>query len=88
MTRHYIVRGHVQGVGYREFARKRAEELGITGMVRNLDDGNVEVIAAGTKSQLDALAGYLHRGPQFGQVNGVTESEHGPIKSRGFTILY
>ena len=88
MTRRYIVRGHVQGVGYREFARKRAEELGVTGMVRNLDDGDVEVIAAGTKQQLDALAGFLHRGPHFSQVHGVTESEHGPIKSRGFTILY
>ncbi len=88
MTRRYIVRGHVQGVGYREFARKRAEEIGVTGMVRNLDDGNVEVIAAGTSAQLDTLAGYLHRGPQFGEVHGVTETEHGPIKSRSFTILY
>ncbi len=88
MTRRYIVRGHVQGVGYREFARKRAEELGVTGMVRNLDDGNVEVIAAGSPAQHDALAGYLHRGPLFGEVHGVTVTEHGPIKSRGFTVLY
>ena len=88
MTRRYIVRGRVQGVGYREFARKRAEEIGVTGMVRNLDDGNVEVIAAGTAQQLDTLAGYLHRGPHFGEVHGVTETEHGPIRARGFTILY
>jgi acylphosphatase len=88
MTRRYIVRGRVQGVGYREFARRRAEEIGVTGMVRNLDDGDVEVIAAGTKAQLDTLAGYLHRGPRFGEVHGVTESEHGPIKSRGFIIDY
>lgn len=88
MTRRYIVRGRVQGVGYREFARRRAEEIGLTGMVRNLDDGNVEVIASGTQEQLDTLAGYLHRGPQFGEVHGVTESEHGPIKARGFTVLY
>ena len=88
MTRRYIIRGRVQGVGYRQFARHHAEEIGVTGMVRNLDNGDVEVIAAGTKSQLDTLAGYLHRGPHFGEVHGVTETEHGPIKSRGFTILY
>ena len=88
MTRKYVVRGRVQGVGYREFARRRAEEIGVTGMVRNLDDGDVEVIARGTKEQLDTLAGYLHRGPQFGEVHGVMESEHGPIKSRGFIIDY
>ena len=88
MTRRYIVRGHVQGVGYREFARRRAQEIGVTGIVHNLDDGNVEVIASGTLEQLDTLAGYLHRGPNFSQVHGVTETEHGPIKARGFNILY
>lgn len=88
MTCRYIVRGHVQGVGYRDFARRRAEEIGVTGMVRNLDNGDVEVIASGTRKQLDTLAGHLHLGPHFCQVNGVTETEHGPIKSRGFTVLY
>jgi acylphosphatase len=88
MTRRYIVRGHVQGVGYREFARQRGQEIGVTGIVHNLDDGNVEVIASGTPEQLDTLAGYLHRGPRFSDVHGVTETEHGPIKSRDFTIRY
>jgi len=88
MTRRYIVRGHVQGVGYREFARRCGQEIGVTGIVHNLDDGNVEVIAAGTPEQLDALAGYLHRGPHFGEVHGVTVTEHGPIKARGFSVLY
>jgi acylphosphatase len=86
MTRRYIVRGRVQGVGFRWFARVQAQSLGVTGTVRNLDDGTVEVIAQGDKEQLDALAGHLHRGPRFGDVHGVTEMEAAPIKARDFTI--
>lgn len=88
MTRRYIVRGYVQGVGFRQFAQRRACEIGVTGTVRNLDDGTVEVIANGTKKQLDALAGDLHLGPLFGEVRGVTESECAPIKARDFSIRY
>ncbi len=43
----FIVRGRVQGVGYRYFARKSAESLGLTGFARNLADGSVEVVAEG-----------------------------------------
>lgn len=88
LTRRYVVRGHVQGVGFRGFAWRRAQEIGVTGTVRNLDDGTVEVIANGTKAQLDDLAGYLHRGPLYGEVHGVTESECAPIKARDFSIRY
>ena len=88
MTRRYVVRGHVQGVGYRAFARVHAQALGVTGTVRNLDDGTVEVIAQGNKEQLDAFAGYLHRGPRFGDIHGVTETEAGPIRARDFTVRY
>jgi acylphosphatase len=76
----------VQGVGYRAFARVHAQALGVTGTVRNLDDGSVEVIAQGNKEQLDALAGYLHIGPRFGEVHGVSEMEHAPVKARDFTV--
>ena len=88
MTRRHIVRGHVQGVGFRQFAQRRARELGVTGTVRNLDDGTVEVIANGTNPQLDALAGDLHLGPLFGEVHGVTVTECAPIKARDFSIRY
>ncbi|MGD0580760.1 MAG: acylphosphatase [Bryobacteraceae bacterium] len=88
MSRRYIVRGQVQGVGFRNYAQRRAQELGVTGTVRNLDDGTVEVIANGTKRQLDALAGDLHLGPLFGEVRGVTESECAPVHARDFSIRY
>jgi len=66
MTRRHIVRGHVQGVGFANSPASCARTR-VTGTVRNLDDGTVEVIANGTKPQLDALAGDLHLGPLFGK---------------------
>lgn len=86
IARHYTVRGRVQGVGYRYFARDRALELGVTGWVRNRDDGTVEVLACGTGAQLDAFAGYLHQGPRFGEVRGVEQKEAALLQSDGFSI--
>jgi acylphosphatase len=75
IARRYVVRGHVQGVGYRYFATHMASRIGVTGYVRNLDDGNVEVYAAGTPEQLAELAAALHRGPRWADVRGVEEQE-------------
>jgi acylphosphatase len=70
-----LVRGRVQGVGYRYFAQRAAAGLGLTGYARNLDDGRVEVYAAGPEEKLSQLAGMLHRGPQWSDVRGVDEEE-------------
>ena len=75
LARRYFVRGRVQGVGYRYFAERSARETGVTGYVRNLDDGRVEVYAVGTPEQLSALSGYLWKGPRFADVRGVEEQE-------------
>ncbi len=88
LARHYVVRGRVQGVGYRYFARERAEMLGVAGWVRNRDDGTVEVYAVGTATQLDTLAGYLHQGPRFGNVRGVEQKEAALVQSEGFSIRH
>ena len=76
----------MQGVGFRQFTLHRAEEIGVSGYVRNLDDGGVEVHACGTETQLDTLAGYLNRGPAFGQVRAVETMEAPLLQSDGFTI--
>ena len=86
LTRRYVIRGRVQGVGFRDFTRRRASEIGVTGTVRNLDDGCVEVIAHGNQEQLDALAGFLYRGPHYSEVHGVTEMEHPRVKARDFQV--
>ena len=87
-ARCYIVRGRVQGVGFRDFAQRRAQELGLCGYVRNLDDGNVEAVAVGTAAQLDEFAGFLHRGPMLSDVRSVEQSEHALLQSSGFSIKY
>ena len=82
IARKYIVRGTVQGVGFRYFVHRAARELGVQGTVRNLDDGSVEVIATGTAKQLADLAGRLHTGPASSTVRGVTEQE-APLRDYG-----
>ena len=63
----------VQGVGYRFFAQRVAERHGVTGYVKNLHDGRVEVYAIGTLEQLQSLRAELERGPRAASVSGVTE---------------
>ena len=87
-ARRFIVRGRVQGVGFRDFAQRRAREIGLCGYVRNLDDGDVEAVAVGTAAQLEEFAGYLHRGPMLSDVRNVEMSEHALLQSSGFSIKY
>jgi acylphosphatase len=75
MTRRFLVRGRVQGVGYRWFVRRKAEELGIAGRATNLDDGSVEVVARGGEAALAELARVLERGPSMAQVTSVEVTE-------------
>ena len=67
--------GRVQGVGFRYFAEHSASALGISGWVRNDDDGSVQVYACGEPAQLAELAGLLWKGPRWAEVRGVDESE-------------
>ena len=74
-AKRWYIRGRVQGVGYRNFAQRAAVELGLTGYARNLDDGRVEVYAAGSDEALSRMSGLLHRGPRWSDVRGVEEQE-------------
>lgn len=76
----------MQGVGFRYFAEHSASALGISGWVRNDDDGTVQVYAYGEPAQLAELAGLLWKGPRWAEVRGVDESE-APIEHvRGFSV--
>jgi len=66
-----VVSGYVQGVFFRAFVADRARELGVTGYVRNLPSGTVEVRAEGKREQLERLIGYLKVGPPHARVNKV-----------------
>ncbi len=85
-ARRYFVRGRVQGVGYRWFVERVAAELGLAGYVRNLDDGRVEVYAAGSPAALAELSGMLWKGPRWADVRGVDEQEAAVEKRTGFHI--
>lgn len=71
----YLVRGRVQGVGFRWFAMREATRLKLKGYVRNLPDGRVEVCAQGTPAALDVLAAALANGPPAGRVESVEKQE-------------
>lgn len=74
-AKHYLVRGRVQGVGYRYFALETAERLGITGYARNLHSGEVEVHAEGDETVLERFKLELERGPRMGRVTEVIEND-------------
>ena len=79
-ARRYIVRGRVQGVGFRWFVEREAHMLGIAGWVRNNSDGSVEVLAMGTRDQLMGLRSRLRQGPRAARVDDVEETESKPIE--------
>lgn len=79
-ARRFVVRGRVQGVGFRWFVEREAHILGIAGWVRNNFDGTVEVLAMGTREQLAGMRSRLQEGPRAARVDEVEESEAEPIK--------
>jgi len=71
----FLVHGVVQGVGFRWFVRRVAGRLGLSGLARNLPDGDVEVLAEGTPGALDELERDLRRGPSASRVERVEKSD-------------
>jgi acylphosphatase len=82
----YIVQGRVQGVGYRYFARRQAEALGIAGYARNRPDGSVEVVAEGTEEALGDFEGRLRAGPDFATVTGLERAAIAERGDHGFSV--
>ena len=74
LAKHYVVRGRVQGVGYRYFALGAAERLGVKGFVRNLHSGEVEVHAEGDEQTLQLFRQELETGPWMARVTEVAET--------------
>ena len=86
---HAIVYGRVQGVGFRFFVLQQAVALDVTGWVRNLAEGMVEVVAEGNTSDLETLLTALHEGPNAASVRDV-KWHYSPASSkyRDFDIRY
>ncbi len=77
-AKRFVVRGRVQGVGFRWFVEREAHLLGVAGWVRNKSDGSVEVMAQGTPEQLAGLHGRLREGPRASRVDEVEVAEADP----------
>lgn len=84
----FYVSGAVQGVGYRFFVLRVAQRIGVSGYVKNLADGRVEVYAIGTGTQLATLRDELRRGPQWASVSDIAMQEAAvqPRYATGFVI--
>ncbi len=72
---HVIVRGHVQGVGFRAFVERKAAGLGLAGWVRNRRDGSVEAVVAGAPGDVAEMLRLLRKGPPGCRVDGLEERE-------------
>ncbi len=70
---HLYVSGRVQGVFFRAHTRDLARRLGLTGFVRNLPDGRVEIVAEGEEEKLQKLIAFARQGPPLAHVTGVEE---------------
>ena len=77
---HIHVSGFVQGVGFRDFVRKKAKKMGITGWVRNLSDGRVEAMLQGEEEKLNELIKHIRSGPYFSEVKNVIVKEEKMIE--------
>jgi acylphosphatase len=75
MVLHFLIRGRVQGVGFRWFVHREAAELGLRGWVRNTDAGDVECVVAGKPEALAELRTELHKGSRGSRVDAVIEHE-------------
>lgn len=75
---HVWITGRVQGVGFRDFTAATADRLKVTGWVRNLPDGRVEMIAEGPREQIGKLLEAVHRGPSMAQVRNVQIKDEEP----------
>jgi acylphosphatase len=73
VIRHVVIRGRVQGVGYRDFTERTALGLGLAGWVRNRRDGAVEAVFAGTADAVAAMIQACRRGPFNARVDGIDE---------------
>lgn len=82
----FLIRGQVQGVGFRAHTRHEVQRLGLTGYAKNLSDGRVEVLAVGESAALDALESWLQRGPSAARVEDVRRSEVAAEEREGFEI--
>ena len=84
--RRVVVSGRVQGVFFRDSVRRQADDRGVSGWVRNNDDGTVEAVFEGAAEDVEALVEYCRRGPENARVDNVNISDEGPEGDADFKV--
>jgi len=86
---HVFITGRVQGVWFRASTKQKAEQLGITGWVRNTTDGRVEAIFEGEESSIKDMIEWCHHGPPHAKIEKVEKKDQNPTNGfDGFSIKY
>ena len=89
IKKRFRIYGHIQGVGFRYFTWQYALKIGVTGFVRNLANGSVEVVAVGSESQIEALDAWLQEGPRTAIVDDVFVEDYlGDKEFTAFQVLH
>ena len=86
IRRRVVVRGHVQGVFFRDTVRRMAASRGVAGSVQNRGDGAVEAVFEGSRADVDALVDFCRSGPSRAEVRDVDVSEEEPTGLDGFRV--
>lgn len=82
-----VVHGDVQGVFFRDTTRRKANDRGVSGWVRNRPDGTVEAVFEGDEASVDAMARFCHEGPRGARVERVEESRERPEGLSRFEVI-
>lgn len=86
VRRRVLVAGRVQGVWFRESCRDQAQAAGVAGWVRNLADGQVEVVLEGSPGAVDEVLAWCRRGPRRARVDRVDVVDVAPVGEQGFRV--
>jgi len=86
-TVHIVIKGRVQGVYFRASAKDVADEMGVTGWVKNTEDGDVEIMATGSKEQLEKLVDWCKVGPRRAVVTGVSVTNREETAFNSFDVI-
>ena len=86
IRRRAVVHGNVQGVFFRDSARREAEKIGVAGWITNNSDGTVEAVFEGTDDAVEAILGFCREGPGRADVERVEVSEEEPEGLEGFSV--
>ena len=85
---HLIVSGRVQGVNFRYNTKKKALELGLKGYAKNLENGDVEVVAEGNEDKLKEFMDFIKKGPGIASVTGIHVKHKEPENFKSFEIIH